>query len=288
MKVLIRSISGMLLGGMLLTTAVQAQDGEALFQQCTACHTIGGGRLVGPDLAGVNYNRSEEWLVKFIQSSQTLIKSGDAEAVAVYNDYNKMMMPDQAVSDAEAKAIIAHIASLSPEPIAADESTTEAVAEVVVEEVVFTNEDVAMGKALFEGEQRFENGGVTCISCHNVAVDGMIPGGLLAADLTEAYSRLGGLPAIKGILASPPFPAMRVSYEEHALTEEEIHQLQAFLKWSDENRIYQNAPNHGSILTYGGLTVFLTILLIITWLWHYRKTQHVKKEIYDRQLKSNR
>lgn len=287
MKVLIRSISGMLLGGMLLTTAAQAQDGKALFQQCAACHTIGGGRLVGPDLEGVNYNRSEEWLVKFIQSSQSLIKSGDVDAIAVFNDYNKMIMPDQNVSDAEAKAIIAHIASLSPEP-KAETTEEEVVEEIAVVEVVFTEEDVAMGKALFEGRERFKNGGVTCVSCHNVAVDDLIPGGLLAADLTEAYSRLGGVAAIKGILASPPFPAMRTSYGEHPLTEKEIHQLQAFLKYADEQKIYQNAPYYGSILTYGGLTVFITLLFIITWLWHYRKKQHVKKEIYDRQLKSNR
>ena len=39
---------------------VWAQEpGEQLFQtNCSACHTVGGGRLVGPDLAGVPEKRS--------------------------------------------------------------------------------------------------------------------------------------------------------------------------------------------------------------------------------------
>ena len=45
--------------------------GEQIFQAtCFACHTIGGGRLVGPDLAGVHERLSQEWLESFVKSSQ--------------------------------------------------------------------------------------------------------------------------------------------------------------------------------------------------------------------------
>ena len=62
-----------------------AQDpGEQVFNTtCFACHTIGGGRLIGPDLAGVHEKRSQEWLEKFIKSSQSMINAGDTEAVAL-------------------------------------------------------------------------------------------------------------------------------------------------------------------------------------------------------------
>ena len=44
-----------------------ASNGKSLFEQkCSACHTIGGGRLVGPDLKGVTETRSQEWLTNFI------------------------------------------------------------------------------------------------------------------------------------------------------------------------------------------------------------------------------
>ena len=60
------------------------QDGEAIYKQnCSACHKLGQ-RLMGPDLIGINQKRSEEWLISFIKSSQTMIKSGDADAVSFF------------------------------------------------------------------------------------------------------------------------------------------------------------------------------------------------------------
>ena len=70
-----------------------SQDGELLFtQNCTACHTIGGGPLVGPDLKGVSEKYEESWLLKFIQSSQTMVKAGDEQAVATFQQYNMVPM----------------------------------------------------------------------------------------------------------------------------------------------------------------------------------------------------
>lgn len=58
----------------------KGQDGEAIYKQiCTACHKFGQ-KLIGPDLTGVNEKRSEEWLISFIKSSQSMIKSGYPEA----------------------------------------------------------------------------------------------------------------------------------------------------------------------------------------------------------------
>ena len=76
-----------------LITSLNAQNqGEKLFsQRCTACHTIGGGKLIGPDLANVQTQRTEEWIIKFVQSSQSLIKSGDSAAIAVFDEYNKII-----------------------------------------------------------------------------------------------------------------------------------------------------------------------------------------------------
>ena len=80
-------------------------------QTCAACHTVGGGKLVGPDLLGVENRHSEDWLRKFIKSSQSLISSGDEEAIKVFNENNMIPMPDQPLSDKEIKMVLTFIKS---------------------------------------------------------------------------------------------------------------------------------------------------------------------------------
>src|SRR5581483_6674649 len=49
--------------------AARADDGQAIFtSKCAACHTIGKGKTVGPDLKGVTSKESHDWLVKWISS----------------------------------------------------------------------------------------------------------------------------------------------------------------------------------------------------------------------------
>lgn len=77
------------------TTASFAQDvakGKELFNsQCAACHKLDA-NSTGPALRGVADRRSTDWLHKWIKNSADLIKSGDAEAVKVFNEWNKVPM----------------------------------------------------------------------------------------------------------------------------------------------------------------------------------------------------
>lgn len=84
--------------GLLITQNAWSQnnieEGKKLFKNtCSSCHAVDK-KLVGPALKGVSQRRENKWLIEFIQSSQTLIKKGDAEAVAIYNEYSKTVMPD--------------------------------------------------------------------------------------------------------------------------------------------------------------------------------------------------
>lgn len=86
--------------------------GESLFKNnCAVCHSAGSDVIVGPGLQGVNGRRSETWLIKWIKNSQSLIQAGDAEAVAIYEEYSKQAMPSFAFSDDEIKSILAYIES---------------------------------------------------------------------------------------------------------------------------------------------------------------------------------
>jgi cytochrome c553 len=93
-------------------SAFSQADGEQLYKQnCTACHTIGGGRLVGPDLSGVTDKRESDWLKLWITSSADLIASGDADAIAIFEEYNKTVMTAFDFSDEELTALLGYLAN---------------------------------------------------------------------------------------------------------------------------------------------------------------------------------
>lgn len=74
------------------THAQSVEEGEKLYKaNCTACHMIDK-KLIGPALEGVNDKYSEEWLIKWVKNSAEMIASGDPQAVAIYEEYNKSPM----------------------------------------------------------------------------------------------------------------------------------------------------------------------------------------------------
>ena len=127
----------LLLAMSLSSTALQAQeDGEKLFKSyCASCHSPGANMLVGPGLAGVYDKYEREWLYKWIKNSSALIATGDAQAVAVYEQYNKVIMPAQPVTDVQIDAILNYIKVYNESaPVVADAAAAEGTEDVVVED----------------------------------------------------------------------------------------------------------------------------------------------------------
>jgi len=74
---------------------VQMDRGRYIFgSQCAACHTIGHGDKIGPDLQGVTNVRDHEWLVRFITAPENMVKGQDPIASALYKKYNQVNMPN--------------------------------------------------------------------------------------------------------------------------------------------------------------------------------------------------
>ena len=69
------------------------KTGAGLFEEyaCNTCHNVVG-KKVGPALAGVYDRRELEWIYSWVKNSTLLIESGDAQAVGLYNEYNKLQM----------------------------------------------------------------------------------------------------------------------------------------------------------------------------------------------------
>lgn len=263
----------------LLTFSIsKADEGQDLFSKlCTPCHTIGKGRLVGPDLKNITEKRTEEWLVPYIRSSQTVIKSGDADAVAVFKEYNSLLMPDQPLDIGQAKALINYISTAS------SGSSGNLVQEETTDLLDNTTEDnVAEGLLLFSGEKRLTNGGPSCISCHKVKDDRIFSSGTLAKELSETYEIMGSA-GVSAILKNPPFPVMGVTYKNTRLTEEEILNLTAYLRSVSENRIYQHPFDFGITFIIFGVLVFVSLMISIMVLYFKRKKLSVNHEIHSRQ-----
>jgi cytochrome c551/c552 len=101
-------------------TQTFANDGATLFRNnCGACHTVGNGKLVGPDLKDVQNRHQESWLLKWIKSSQTLVQAGDKDAVKLFTDNSSIPMPDQGISENEIKSILVYINAAGDQPVAA-------------------------------------------------------------------------------------------------------------------------------------------------------------------------
>lgn len=90
----------------------EGQPGASLFRTaCAACHTIGQGDAIGPDLAGVPTAREHAWLVRFITHPDTMLQENDPVASALYQRFNQINMPNLKLTEKDAESLIHYINS---------------------------------------------------------------------------------------------------------------------------------------------------------------------------------
>ena len=99
-----------------LPTAANAADaaaGKQLFQDktCSACHTIGQGPLVGPDLKGVTTRRPHDWLEQWITAPDAVLGKKDEYAVKLLHEYHDVEMPNLGLSKGDVDNLLAYLAT---------------------------------------------------------------------------------------------------------------------------------------------------------------------------------
>lgn len=84
--------------------------GQYLFAtRCAACHTIGDGDKVGPDLLGVTNVRDRAWLGRIIAEPDRMIEEKDPVALALFQKYKEVRMPRLGLAALDITAIVGYL-----------------------------------------------------------------------------------------------------------------------------------------------------------------------------------
>ncbi|MCC7495487.1 MAG: c-type cytochrome [Fimbriimonadaceae bacterium] len=210
---------------LLLVGAARADEAADFFRQsCFSCHTIGGGRLTGPDLKDVTTRREKAWLTAFILNPKGVIDGGDAYANELVQQARGVVMPTVAgINAARSAALVDLIEAESKLP----ESQFKGLS---ISSAPFTADEIAQGAALFKGARALKNGAPACVSCHSAGPQRGLGGGRLAPDLTKVFERMQSRAALAGWLQGPATPVMGSLLKPRPLDRAEILPLVAFFE----------------------------------------------------------
>ncbi len=179
--------------------AGDADPAAKLFlQKCAGCHTVGKGKLTGPDL-----NEASTWqapdLDKAIKVMESKVGPLRSEDIIQLRDLLKSAdVRDRLAAEQERVAKATAAAFDPPSP--------------------------AIGAALFTGRTALAGGGVACNSCH--ATGGV--GGNLAVPLDGVFAKLGETP-LQSAIEKTSFKVMTAAYRNHPVTKQEAIHLTAYL-----------------------------------------------------------
>lgn len=136
--------------------------------------------------------------------------------------------------------------------------------------------DPGIGRMLYTGERRFENGGPACISCHSVGV-GALGGGVLGPNLLTGPNLKGGPAPTNPLLNSmwinnASTPVMGPIFSRRNITDDEVTHLKAFF-----TSIADQPPASSKTGAFVGIGVagFVGILIFFGIIWSGRYRNRV-------------
>ena len=102
-----------------LTEPPKVDEGARLFNhQCAACHTVGKGDAIGPDLANVTKRRDHCWVTRYITEPDKMLAEKDPIAVELFNKYKNVRMPNLSLNPDDVAVLLSHIEKESRAPVA--------------------------------------------------------------------------------------------------------------------------------------------------------------------------
>jgi nitrite reductase (NO-forming) len=105
-------------------TDAEALRGKLDFEsKCLACHSMGQGKKLGPDLAGVTKHRTDDWLTRWLGSPEKMLAT-DEHAKAMLKEYNNIPMPNQNLTDAEIRQYLKYFHWYDAQPAGSVQSSS--------------------------------------------------------------------------------------------------------------------------------------------------------------------
>jgi protein SCO1 len=83
---------------------------------CAACHTIGHGDKIGPDLLGVTNQRDRGWLARFISEPDKVLAGKDPTATALFEKYKQVIMPNLRIAPVDLESLLNFLQSQNGTP----------------------------------------------------------------------------------------------------------------------------------------------------------------------------
>lgn len=233
-------LSFVLLSAASVAVAEEGFEAAAVFNsRCAACHTVGRGDDVGPDLKGVTERRDRTWLIPFIQSSQSVVGAGDPTAMELFERFARQKMPDHPYTADQIGEILDYIEAGGPSSAPRIRLAASA-----------TPEEIQAGRDHFF---RRSSQGASCASCHSVAGEGRSAGLYLGGSLAGTFSRYGDVDLARALAKSRGIC-------RRALEPEESFLVRAYLRHLDEAGGEARGPaRHFPVLSFAFAAIFLAL-----------------------------
>jgi protein SCO1/2 len=91
-------------------TPLVVDEGQHLVHlHCAACHTLGHGDRIGPDLLGVTTRRDRAWLARFIQRPDQVLAAGDPVATELFARHKQVQMPNLRLGEVDVAALLKYL-----------------------------------------------------------------------------------------------------------------------------------------------------------------------------------
>ena len=205
-----------------VANAADAAAGKQLFQDktCSACHTVGGGDLVGPDLKNVTKERPHEWLQQWLAAPDKMIAKKDPVAIELLHKYNDMEMPNLGLSCRPRWTIIlAYLESAAGGAASSELLPRPPPSRVMPRRV----------RICSPAKSALQTVGRRAWPVTAPAASGLSAAERLGPDLTDVAKRLGGANGLNGWLAGLPTPTMKAVWTKQPPTPQERANVAAFL-----------------------------------------------------------